>query len=69
MGFFDNFLGGIKKAGSSVVGAIKTAGKKVGDVGQSAMDFSREKGIASAIQTAGTGIPYCKLYFIYIPLR
>lgn len=53
MGFFSNLLGSIKNAGKSVVGALKIAGKKIGDVGQAALDFSRDHGIGQAIQTAG----------------
>ena len=56
MGFFDNFIGGIKNVGSSVVGAVKTVGKKVGQAAGAAMDYSRQHEIGSTLQSVGTSL-------------
>lgn len=53
MGFFDGFLGGIKNIGKSVVGAVKTVGKKIGDAGQAVLDFSRDHGVGTTLQNIG----------------
>ena len=53
MGFFDGFLGGIKNIGKSVVGAVKTVGKKIGDAGQAVLDFSRNNSIGTTLQDIG----------------
>ena len=53
MGFFDGFLGGIKNIGKSVVGAVKTVGKKIGDAGQAVLDFSRDNSIGTTLQNIG----------------
>lgn len=55
MGFFDGFLGGIKNIGNSVVGAVKTVGKKIGDAGQSVLDFTRQHSIGTILQDVGGG--------------
>lgn len=53
MGFFDGFLGGIKNIGKSVVGAVKTVGKKIGSIPQAVLDFSRDNSIGTTLQDIG----------------